>query len=272
MSFSKILWWTLDAALTAPLRPQRRALEHLRIVLDTKSRKFDKVPAAINFFNSILPGASDRVFQLLCRSSRLPFKFQRFLLLNYGSGSTVFLLECHNQRKVLKILRRSLGKKLEELYALADEFRESHRTAVSWYNREFTMIPPAEFLILNGPILGSGVAAIVQPFIEGAKTDLLNDYSIDQTLALLDKNKDLRQQFLYFADTTLDHFYRGQRCLDFLGKANLLLVRNNGCLNLVIVDTGIFQLEDFKQAFPQKYALLEDRILQLQLLLEFVTQ
>src|SRR5690606_5728262 len=105
---------------------------------------------------------------LLRSSGQAPFPILHLKLMNYGSGSTVFLLSGKNGYNVLKVYRRSLGKHLHTLQELAEAFRQKYQMIASWYADQPNLVLPANFLILHGPIFDSPAVACLQPYISGA--------------------------------------------------------------------------------------------------------
>jgi hypothetical protein len=259
---------TLDAAITAPVRSERRLIEHVQSILSGKSRKFDKVPSIINVVDNIIPGFSLCLSNLLYRSNYLPFNSAPIELINYGAAYTVFLLEMEDENKVLKINRKSLGKRLGGLLKIAKGSRGRRETVSSWYNGEFELLPRAEYVILNGPILGSPATAMLQSYIYGEKKDFFKDFSDDDLIRLMEENDDLRNQFVFFAERTISIYFEYGLCIDFLGKNNIMLVNNKDGLRLIIADHGFVDLAASKRLRPEIFSQLEEHICRMKFILQ----
>jgi hypothetical protein len=239
---SRLIYKSLDAVLTAPLRPQQGRPGYLKTILNINSSNYERVAAGTNLVNSFVPGFARQVSSSLCDTSRFPLAEADIQLMSYGSGSTVFLIKMLDRDWVLKIYRRSLGKKGSSLDQIANHFKEKYETVSSWYNGRFNLVPPAHFLILYGPIFSSPAAAVLQPFIHGRKSDLFLDYSNANLLELMKNDQKLADRVLYFIERTLHIYNQHNLCIDFLGRENLMLVEENGRHKLLIIDNGIFNL------------------------------
>jgi len=261
----------LDAAITAPLRPKISFADHVKILLSTKSRNFDRMSSLVNVIDKAFPGLAICLYRSLCSSIRIPFDNTSIELINYGTGATVFLLHVGGEHKVLKVYRRSLGKRLEGVLAVANEFSRKHEFLSSCYNRGFNIVTVSEFLILNGPILGIPAAAILQPYIHGNKRDIFGEFSDDDVVRLMRDHEHLRKQFITFVEQTVELFSKGEMCFDVLGADNLMLVEQCGDLRLVVVDNGIFDLAAIRKRSPALYSRLEERIARMKDLLEKIT-
>jgi hypothetical protein len=261
----------LDAAITAPLRPKISFVDHVKFLLNRKSGNFDRVPSIVNVIDKIIPGFSIYLSRSLCSSILLPFGNTSIELLNYGSGATVFLLQAGDERKVLKIYRRSLGKRLDGMLAVAAEFNGKYKFLTSCYNRGFDLVTMSDFLIVNGPVLGSPAAAILQPYIYGKKRDIFTEFSDDELISLMRKHDHLRKQFITFVEQTVEVFSKGEVCFDVLGAYNLMLVEHCGDLRLVVVDNGIFDLAAIRKRSPAVFSRLEERIARMKDLLRKIT-
>lgn len=186
--------------------------------------------------------------------------------MSYGSGSTVFFLKRPDKDWVLKVYRRSLGKKGHSLAAIAQHFKDKYETVCSWYNGRCTLVPPAHFLILCGPTFGSPAAAVLQPYIHGRKSDFFLDYSNQELLLMMKKEPELAEQFCFFVEQTLLVYTKHDLCVDFLGRENLMLVEKDGRHQLFVVDNGIFQMSILESSVPAVYGRIKARLERLQYL------
>jgi hypothetical protein len=269
--YPRVLLITLDAAITAPLRPKRRLVDQVQSILGRKSRKFDKVPSAINLVDNIIPGVSRGLSNYLCTSNQAPFNSTYVKLIDYGTGATVFLLERGDEHKVLKVYRKSLGKPLNGLLEVANEFRRKYELVSSWYNGDFDLVARGEFLILNSPLLGSPGAAISQQYIYGEKKDFFKDFSDEELLSLMSENENLRKQFIFFAERTISVYSKRELFLDLIGRNNVMLVNNEDNWSIVIIDNGVFDLVDTEVRMPDRHFQIEEYISRIKFLLTRVT-
>lgn len=266
----RFLYKSLDAAMTACLRPKQRLLTQLGSILSPPSSHYKKVTSLVNLVDTVFPGTARRASNFLCRPRYLPFATVRVRLLGYGSGSTVCLLERENGPKVLKIYRRSLGKDLQELLKLADIFRGKYEAISSWYGGPWSPVLRADFLILRGPLLGRPAVGCLQPYIGGEKKDLFRDFSYDELISLMQENNALRAQFVFFAKRTIHLYATESLCVDLLGNGNLIVTTNGNTLGLQLIDYGIFDLKNAK--IPSAtFARTESYISRLKLLLEGIS-
>ena len=265
---SKFFYKSLDAVLTAPLRPRQKKRDYVRTVLDFGASNYDRVAAGTNLVNAIIPGSVKKISAPLRNTAGFPLPDVEVELMSYGSGSTVFLLKQPGKKWVLKVYRRSLGKKGQSLDQIANHFKTKYQKVCSWYNDGFDLVPPAHFLLINGPIFGSPAAAVLQKFIDGRKHDLFLDFTDEDILHLMEKNSNLLEQFLYFIKKTLSIFESYNKCFDFLGRENLMLVKNNDNYRLLVIDYGIFHIPDLMYTDPQAYNEIQARLVRLHYLQE----
>jgi hypothetical protein len=269
---SRLLFRSLDAAVTACLRPKASFTTHLRQLFSLRySNNYNRVATAINLVDDVIPGTARAVSTMLTRSMRLPFALNRVELMSYGSGATVFLLRGHSHDQVLKVYRESLGRDREGVMAVIDYYRSKYETVRAWYNGRVQLVPPAQFLILHGPILKRPAAAILQPYIDGDKHDLFEDFNDEALLELVRQDTFLAEQFVFFVRRTLSVYTDQGLCLDFVGRDNLMLVRNDNGWRLLIIDNGIFEPAVLRQKTPATVAQLESRLERLRHLCQQLT-
>lgn len=266
---SKYFLKMLDAVVTATLRPHRSTLDSMRSALKPRLPHYDRVASAANVFAGLCPSISRRTFKYLIRSRQLPFHQCGIELMNYGSGSTVFLMTIGVEQLVLKVYRRSLGRNRLGLMTLAHEYKSNYQMVSSWYQ---DLVPPSQILILNGPLLGRPALGLVQPYLNGEKKDLFRDFLPNDLISLMKANPHLSQQIQFFAKQTLYCYQKLNVCLDFLGRENVMVLKNQGTFSLHIIDTGYFAMEAFRREKPEKQAQFEEYILKLKRLLEVTTK
>ncbi len=248
---SRFLYRSLDAVVTAPLRPPRRFTAHLRSVVSVRSSNYDRVGSLVNIVDAIAPGAARRAGSIICRPVQLPFPADRIEPLAFGSGATVFLVHDGGRRKVLKIYRRSLGARPQRLASLIAMYRGKYETIRSWYDGVTELVWPAEFMTLPGPVLGGPAIACVQDYIDGEMTDFFEGFSNGDLATLLRGSDTLRRQFLHFAERTLDVARTLHRCPDFLGANNLAIVGDGRRRRLHLIDYGSIGLEACGDRTPE---------------------
>jgi hypothetical protein len=263
---SRLIYKSLDAILTAPLRPRRSRPDYLETIFNWKSSNYERVAAWAKLVDSFFSGFAERASAGLTNSSRFPFGEAKVQLMSFGSGSTVFLLKRPDSDWVLKVYRRSLGKKAQSLEAITGHFKGKYETVCSWYNGRCNLVPPAHFLILHGPILSSPAAAVLQPYIHGRKSDFFLDYSNQDLLLLMRKEPELAEQFCFFTEQTLCVYTKHDLCVDFLGRENLMLVEKDGRHQLLVVDNGIFHMSALQDNVPEVYGQVKTRLERLQYL------
>ena len=256
----------LDAAVTAPARRRRPGADPVRGLLRA-SRSFDRAAAAVSLLDRWLPGGVDALARRLTSAAPLALAATAIEPLDFGSGTTVFRLETPAGPRALKVFRRSLGRPLAEQREVALHYAGRHRTVSDWYAAVPGLVAPSAFLILPGPIRGRPVAAVVQPWVAGRQRCLFEDFDADGALDLLSGNPQLAEQFRGFARATLGCWRRGRRCLDLVGRQNLMLVESEGLFRFAIVDCGLFELVAVRREAPARYAALGERIGRLETLL-----
>ncbi len=248
---SRFLYRSLDAVVTAPLRPPRRFTAHLRSVLNVRSSNYDRVGSLVNMVDAIIPGTARRAGSIICRPVKLPFPADRIEPLAFGSGATVFLIQDGDRRRVLKIYRKSLGAGPQRLASLIEMYRAKYETIRSWYDGVTELVWPAEFMTLPGPVLGRPAIACVQDYIDGEMTDFFEGFSNGDLATVLRSSETLRRQFLHFAERTLDVARSQRRCPDFLGLNNLTIVGDGHGRRLRLIDYGSVGLEGCGDRTPE---------------------
>jgi len=248
----EFLYHFLNAVVTAPLYPKRKLSENLFSFVSPSTRRYHRVASGMHLVERIFSGTMRRTSNFLCDLNRIPARAAKVKLLAFGSGSTVFLLEQGERRGVLKIYRRSLGRRRNELMEVISDFQRRFRVLSSWYGN-MGLIHPSLFLLVHGPFFGTPAAACVQSYIEGEKSDFFTDHSDGELLTILREDAVLRRQFTRFAQRTIDFCVEKGSCVDFLGHANLMLVDRNGRRSLVLLDYGIFELNSLHKNAPAVY-------------------
>jgi hypothetical protein len=261
------LWLRLlDAAVTAPARQRRPGADPVRSLLRAR-RSFDRAGAAVSLLDRALPGSASALARRLTSAAPLALAATAIEPLDFGSGTTVFRLETPVGPRVLKVFRRSLGRPLAEQLAVAAHYAGRYRTVSGWYRAVPGLVAPSAYLLLPGPIGGRPVAAVVQPLVAGRRRCFFEDLDPAEALRLLSGDPVLAEQFQGFARVTFECWSRGERCLDLVGRENLMLVESDGRARFAIVDCGLFELPAVRREAPARYAALCERIGRLESLL-----
>jgi hypothetical protein len=206
------------------------------------------------------------------KNNRFAWKPIDISLIAFGSGAAVFKLSLKDGDKVLRIYRRSLGKSRQGLLEIAQYYKQNYELVRSWYGTVPDFVPPMDFVVLQGlPLIGP-VAGSLQPYMEGSKQDLFEDFSDEELLELLEANARVRAPFLNFVEQTIRQWDGGKMCYDFLGRENLMLVQEGGEYRLHIVDVGTFNLDALMNNSSGKIAQIDQRIKRLKSLYERATR
>ncbi len=268
-----VLLKALDAIVTAPLRPAEPASSNWRCLLNPRSAHYDRVAAAVRLADRASPGFLARAVRWVVRLEHLPFPHQGTEVLGYGAGATVLRLRnCGGGDAVLKIYRLSLGRGASEVLKIAVRFKKQHERVSRWYNnRRIRLVPPMQFLVVQGPVLGRPAAAGVQPYIGGEKRDLLQQYSDAELVELMRRYPTFRAEFEWFARRTLGTIARETCCFDMLGTGNLMVILDDEAPpRLVVLDSDFFDLHVLGQESPERLERLADAIARIRSLLAAV--
>lgn len=240
---SRLFYRSLDAAMTASLRPRRGLGPNLRTLLSPRSSNYDRVGSLVNTLDGIVPGTARWVTRRIYRPIRPPFPADRIELLAFGSGSTAFRAHTQTGDKVVKFYRKSLGVGARRLPEVVRTFREKYETVSGWYESTPGLVWPAEFSVLDGPILGRPALACVQDYVAGEMRDFFLDFSEDELADTMSRSDGLREEFLAFARRTMAVYESEHRCADFIGHNNLTVVGGGDRPRLHLIDYGIFDFD-----------------------------
>jgi len=269
-SLSTLTIRVLEGMMIAPVMAQRSARASLRGLRSPRVTNRERTAHLVNLADAIVPGLAGVVSKKLYRTHLLPFADQHPQLIAYGKGSTVFLLNTDRGAKVLKVYRRSLGKRGEDLFGVLDAYRAKYNMICEWYNGPFNLVIPSSFLIVNGPVLNQPVAASIQPHIGASKSDLLQDHTDAEIVRMMRENAELREQFIYFASRTLYVYSNYGIVLDLLGYENIVLINDEGRQDLLILDPGVLSIERLQKQRPAKVHTIRQVMVRLESLLESV--
>lgn len=248
--------------MTARLRRRRSLGESATGLFSADLSRYDRVASVFTVLDGLLPGISRWVCSRLLNLSGMPFRARQVELLDFGSGSTVFVLGESEPRLVVKVYRRSLGLCGRDLAQLAGHFKRKYETVASWYRGPHSPVPPSSVVVFQGPLLRRPAAAMVQAQIVGQKNDFFQGFT-DEELARLAESPGFRAQLLFFAERTREIVQSRRRCPDILGKNNLMVVRNEGASRLALIDFGIFDLDELQATAPALCKQIEERLLRI---------
>ena len=249
--------------MISSLQPKQSAFDQLKAALSSNSPGYARTMSTVNLADKIIPGTANRISRWMLRNSHFPWAPGNIQLIAFGSGAAVFKSDWKNGARVLRIYRRSLGKSASGLLATAEYYKKNYETVLAWYGGSLDLVLPMEFLVLEGPPLVGPVAASLQPYIQAEKLDLFEDFSDADFMKLMKVNPFLRDQFFFFVEQTLRQWEEGKICYDFVGRENLLLVKQEGSYRLKIVDVGFFKFDLPEFNLPGKVAQIEQKIQQL---------
>jgi hypothetical protein len=214
----------------------------------------------MHVINRVIPGIARQLSDWMFRNHRFPWEPGNLQLIAFGSGAAVFKMNWNSGAKVLRLYRRSLGKSTSGLLRTAEYYKKNYETVLAWYGGSSDLVLPMEFLVLQGLPLVGPIAASIQPYIQAEKTDIFEDFSDTDFVKLMDANPFLRGQFLFFTEQTLCQWEAGKICYDFVGRENLMLVKQGGEYRLKIVDVGFFKFDLPEFNVPGKVAQIEQKI------------
>jgi peptidoglycan/xylan/chitin deacetylase (PgdA/CDA1 family) len=237
---SQLVLRSLDAALTAGLRPPGGALTRIARVARPSSSHYERVGQAVRLAQSAAPGLRARLLRSLLDTSGLPLRAARIELAGFGSGTTVFRLESDPgvAPRALKIYRRTLGREPRSLASAARRYRLRYRRLREVFG---AAVVPAEFLVLHAPLRRAPALACLQPWLPGPLEDLLahDDAALRARMA---EHPELGAELRDFARKAL--VWRRQGCFpDLLGAGNLVATTVDGLPRLWLLDYGIFEAD-----------------------------
>jgi hypothetical protein len=246
--------------MISPLQPKQSAFVQLRSALSYRSPSFARTMSTVNLVDRIIPGIASRLAYWMFKNSLFPWEPGNIHLIAFGTGAAVFRLDWKSGTKALRLYRKSLGKSASGLLGIAEYYKKNYETALAWYGGPLDLVLPMEFLVLQGLPLVGPIAASLQPYIQAEKRDIFEDFSDTDFRKLMEANPFLRDQFLFFVEQTLCQWEEGKICYDFVGRENLMLVKQGGSYRLKIVDVGFFKFDLPEFNLPGKVAQIEQKL------------
>jgi hypothetical protein len=254
--FSKVFY----TVMISPLQPKQSAFVQLKSALSHNSPSSARTMSTVNLVDRIIPGIASRLSYWMFRNNHFPWEPGNTHLIAFGSGAAVFKLDWKSGVKALRIYRKSLGKSASGLLGTAEYYKKNYETVLAWYGGSLDLVLPMEFLVLEGLPLVGPIAASLQPYIQAEKYDIFEDFSDTDFVKLMEANPFLRAQFLFFAEQTVCQWDEGKICYDFVGRENLMLVKQDESYRLKIVDIGFFKFDLPEFNLPGKVAQIEQKI------------
>jgi len=216
--------------------------------------------STVNFVDKVIPGIASRLSHWMFRNNYFPWAPVDLQLIAFGTAAAVFKVSWKNDVKVLRLYKRSLGKSAPGIMEMAEYYRQNYETLLHWYGGPLDLVLPMEFLVLQGLPLVGPVAASLQPYVQVEKQDIFEEFSDTDFVKLMEANPFMRDQFIFFAEQTLSQWEERKICYDFVGRQNLVLVKQGGGYTLKIVDVGFFRFELPEHNHPGKVAQIEQHM------------
>jgi hypothetical protein len=221
----------------------------------------------LNVVTRMLPRSIELFRRWLWQPGQLPFAAGDVSLINFGSGSTVFLLQTpsgsNREARVLKVKRKTLGKRLDAQLEFVREARAKYARVRSWYDG-CSVVLPTEFLILHGPLLRGAAVCCVQPYVSGHYVDVLRGMSEPELLQLLRRHPRLRAQFRLFVARTVNAAEKDAACIDLVGRNNLVIAHDGDEPRLILLDNGIYDFRTKVVEAPAALAVLSNLLTYMQ--------
>ncbi|HET6202581.1 MAG TPA: hypothetical protein VFI25_07235 [Planctomycetota bacterium] len=236
---TRFIYRPLDAVLTSSLRPDASFVARLGAVARPRSSHYDRVGNLARLAAAVLPGPVGRARALLHRPELLPLRAASVQPVGFGTGTTVFLVEGEAGRHVVKVYRRTVGRRSPELIRAAREYRSKYERMAGWFGG---LVLPALFLVVHGPLLRRPAVACLQRYVGSRRRDLLGDPDGASVLALARGAEGFRREVVFLARRTREFVERERAFPDILGEGNLVVVEEGGRPRLILLDYGAFDL------------------------------
>jgi hypothetical protein len=267
---SRFFYRPVCAVITSSLQPTLSFIDNLKSVISPRLSRLGRVSAVINLFDSLLPGSVKRFANFLCDSDGLPVVKGHTTLLASGTSVIVFLVETLDNRNVVKIYKKSLGRNPQGMQKIANFHKKKYELATCWFKDTPKLIVPSLFIILPATLFKSPALACIQPYVEGIKKDFFNDYTDSELLSLMANHPELSEQFIYFATKTIQLYSDDNIFIDLLGNENLILIENDHGITLKLIDYGMAPMDIWKIRSAEICSRIEVRMARLRSLLDEV--
>jgi hypothetical protein len=261
---SRFVFRTLDAVVTAPLAP-RRATGLAQVLLPLRQPHYRRVQSAVNYVETLCPRLIRGTRRWLVRSDRLALTGYRGPEpLGFGAACTAFNLpaqpavDCRTDA-VLRVVRSTLGRPTQAATAAAREARGRYRRISRLYQGG-DLILPTSFLVMHTPLLGRTAAVSIQPRLPEDARDLFADFTDVELLTVMRGDPAFAGQLRFFVIRTAASVRSLGRCVDLVGRGNVLVVSTPAGPRLRIIDFGELNLADWAVSKPLAEAELRSRL------------
>ena len=136
---------------------------------------------------------------------------------------------------------------------VARELRDEQRTVLRWYADIPGLLAPTVYVLLKAPRHGLRAAAAIQEQVVEPAADLLGDHSDEELIDLLVCHDELRHAFIRFTERSRRAWDDERRCLDMVGRNNVLLVRTAAGPRLRVIDFGVWDVDRQLREAPWRY-------------------
>jgi len=230
------------------------------VLLRRRTKRYDRVAAALNLFDSVVPGAASACARLALRNERLPLRCDAVTPLAFGAGDTVFQLRGDGEPVACKVERRSLGRPTSDLFALARWRADAFQQILQDYAEVRDVFPSARFLVAHGPMFGVRAVVTIQTFVAGPWRDILRDVDTEEIRGLVAHRPRLRAQITGFLRRTIAAWERGEWIVD-LGSDNLVLAGEGDTARLVYLDVEMKEVRSLRGSVRETmYETLVERM------------
>jgi O-antigen ligase len=265
---SRFFYRALDAFLTAPVAVEAARLR--RRVNPAGRSHYARVQAFASALDARFPNFVFRLRKRLIRADRLPLVGYRGPeTLGYGAGCTVFRLPARTasgdgrRDVVLKVLRKTLGRGPDNALAACRESRERYQRLSRLYSGG-ELILTTSFMVVHSPLLGQPATVTIQPRIDRSARDFFLDVSDRELLAAIRAHPRFADQLRIFVSRAVESVRTTGRCLDLVGRGNVVVVTTSDGPRMKIIDFGEINLSEWARSKPRAEREVRRRIARLE--------
>jgi hypothetical protein len=266
---SRFVFRALDAFVTASLAPSITG-KLGQAAFPPRGSHYRRVQRIASSLESLLPKSVARARKALIRDGRLPLSGYRAPeTLGYGAACTVFRLSARGgyggarQDVVLKVVRSSLGRGARAALAAGRAARERYQRMTRLYEGG-DLVLHTSFLVAHAPLLGRPATVTIQPRIDRSARDFFLDFTDRQLLTAVRTNPGFAQQLRLFVTRTLESVRTSGRCLDLVGRGNVVVVASSDGPRIKIIDFGEIDLAEWARSKPNEEREARRRIARLE--------